>query len=726
MLEQLNGGSQPQRGPIDPEILEQLNAPPPEVEGVNVMRTRQPSNQTTPSVPAPKGAMRSLPPSRFLSGSDFDTMLFGGSLPMGLEVEKPVSTAPNLTEQQQRLGEFARLARTPVGTERLDAEASHIGAQPKDPYADDIQSGNAIWQLRNKGNYDPNYQLTPSETALDVYNSAQSGLGETTSFLTGLGGMAQQFMPAVSDWTAKISGVSDTDRIKLREKNAAAQAAHPLWTPEETSRSMEKTMPGSTTYRPATTLGRYGNMAGAFIGPGGIASKGNMAAGAVKNILAPAAITQAASDYSKGDPYFTLGAALMSPLAVRGALHGVGNISPAGRIDPARLKAADVLRRAGVRMTGGDISGSKSLRINESELGGRAYSGFREDQAEDITQAVTSTIKNATPTRRLGADELNAMAGSIGREFDDLGRRNIAVPDIRFTNAIGNVWRTYVRNTNPAAHNRVQQVEDYVVEMQSAIKQGQTPASVYQKLRSKLAAQARATKDPTLRAAYDGFRNAVDDMMERSIIATNPADVGRFRQVRKDWKNFMSLQESMSGASEATNLGLVTPAMLQQGVKRVEGRNAVSRNRGDLAELARASNALLRDLPNSNTASRAAARAPWMAGGGGLGLMAPTLLTGQKPEDLQGAAISVGSSGLGILGASLLPWGAGRALMSKTGRRYMSNQMAPWLKQPPGSWKVPLAMGGAGAGLMAAPYMLDIPPEEPQGLRSALKTQRGY
>ena len=50
-------------------------------------------------------------------------------------------------------------------------------------------------------------------------------------------------------------------------------------------------------------------------------------------------------------------------------------------------------------------------------------------------------------------------------------------------------------------------------------------------------------------------QDSLDGLMERSIQANNPADLGAFKEVRNQYRNFLVLQKAATGASEAARAG---------------------------------------------------------------------------------------------------------------------------------------------------------------------------
>src|SRR5690606_5365292 len=106
-------------------------------------------------------------------------------------------------------------------------------------------------------------------------------------------------------------------------------------------------------------------------------------------------------------------------------------------------------------------------------------------------------------------------------------------------------------------------------------------------LRSRLGRSLRRATDPELSGAIRGIQGALDDAMERSMVAAGSPDVGAWQQVRSDYRNYLALVDAAGGAGENAAMGLISPAALRQAVSR-QGKGAYVRGQGDFAELARA------------------------------------------------------------------------------------------------------------------------------------------
>ncbi|QXC50877.1 DUF4102 domain-containing protein [Agrobacterium salinitolerans] len=107
----------------------------------------------------------------------------------------------------------------------------------------------------------------------------------------------------------------------------------------------------------------------------------------------------------------------------------------------------------------------------------------------------------------------------------------------------------YMSVTPPNA--RVPIVADMMTDINNALKNGGSlDGKTYQSLRSRLDRVARGSSDPELANTLRDIRSALDDGMERSIAATNPKDLGGWRNARKEYRNMLVLEQAATGAGE--------------------------------------------------------------------------------------------------------------------------------------------------------------------------------
>lgn len=330
-----------------------------------------------------------------------------------------------------------------------------------------------------------------------------------------------------------------------------------------------------------------------------------------------------------------------------------------------RSKAVETLAREGVETTAGQKTGSRNLRYLESELGGGKVADVLERQGEQFTSAALKRV--GIDAKRASPEVVTEALERIGQQFDDLAARNVLKPDEKLIKELRAAYNEYGSMVPPATRAPI--VDELANDIVDAVKShGQIDGPVYQSLRSRLERMARQTKqDPQLSGVLRDFRSALDSGMERSILRTNPGDAGAWSKVRKQYRNMLVLEDAVTRATAGADEGLISPAALRGAAKANEGRRAFAKGQGDFDELARAGKVVMERLPDSGTASRTWARnlgamTPAMLGAGGGGYY------GAQEGGLQGAIV-------GALGGMLAPRIVGQMMMSKTGQRYLANQL---------------------------------------------------
>lgn len=344
------------------------------------------------------------------------------------------------------------------------------------------------------------------------------------------------------------------------------------------------------------------------------------------------------------------------PLAARGLQK---LITPAAA-SRGTTQAAQTLQREGVELTAGQRTGSKKLKYLESEVGGQAAEDITERQGRQFTAAVL---------RRAGinADSadpqvIDGAFTQIGQQFDDLAGRNVLRADPQFMRDVGTVLREYQQNVAQSQQANVvrEVVADIVGNAQNM--GGQLSGDFYKATRSRLDRLARSTMDPELKNALRDIMGAMDQGMERTIAQANPADLGAWRTVRRQYANMLVIEKAATGAGEQAAAGIITPARLRS-ASIGQNRRSFARGRNEFVDLANAGVQAMTPLPNSGTASRLAARgiAAIPAGVG-------AYLGGQQQGGAGGAIVG------GLAGAAL-PMGIGAAILSRPGRALLANQL---------------------------------------------------
>ncbi|MBL8845458.1 MAG: hypothetical protein JNN24_06770 [Hyphomicrobium zavarzinii] len=404
-------------------------------------------------------------------------------------------------------------------------------------------------------------------------------------------------------------------------------------------------------YQPQTTAGEYARTIGEFA-PAAIGGGLSLLSRAAR-VAAPAVVSETAGQLTEGtalEPWARVGGALVA-----------GHVTNAGQraitplpTDPVRQQAVQALEREGVTaLTAGQRTGRRPLQWTESTLSdipfaGRRANAIQSQQAEQYTRAALRRI--GINADRADPPTMATAYRQIGDRFNTVAGRNNLVPTRFFMNRLQTIGDDY-RNVT-AEPLRAPIVDEVITALRDpSIRQNNViPGRLYQNYRSGLgrAAQGIQSRDPVAAGAIRDIIDVLDRTMETSIRAfqgNNAADLGAFRQARNQYRHYLAIEEAVSRAGPGVE-GIITPAALRSALKR-QGKRAYVHGRGDLNELARAGDLVMRPLPQSGTTPRAVAAGLI----GGLSLTDPTFIT-----------------------SAVAPVVSGRVLMSEPVQRYLANQ----------------------------------------------------
>lgn len=500
--------------------------------------------------------------------------------------------------------------------------------------------------------------LSLTERAADVVKSAGSGLASGTLALLGSVGDLRDAATGGLQWLAKQAGYEQLPQqvgTFLRRAGVAPFAAVSAAPTSQQVRTAVENVTGSLQHQPQTTAGKYAYTLMEFA-PGAVLGPGRLGTKAITQWLAPALASETAGQLTAGtsaEPTARIIGALagaMAPAALRRAVTPL----PA---DQARLALIEQLDQAGIPMTAGQKTGSKALQYAESTLGDAPFAGGKASaiqtrQGEALTRAALRTA--GEDASRASTDVIDRAFRRLGQQFDDIGARNVIRADTDLRDDLLRVAQDYAATT-PTPNNAVPR-EILAIAKRFSDAGDTLPGRVYQDFRSRLERYARGAKnDPQLASAWRGIKDALDDAMERSLVAAgNQADIAAWQEARNQYRNLLAIERAATAAGAEAAEGLLTPRALRQSLVQQSRRN-YARGIGDLAELSHAANALLQPLPQSGTAPRALAY--------GLG-------------GLAGAAIGGPMNPLTAIGAVGGPAIAGRVLMSRPVQAYLANQLA--------------------------------------------------
>lgn len=536
----------------------------------------------------------------------------------------------------------------------------------------------------------PGFVVDQPSVMADVAKQGGIGLAKAGIGLAGLPGDISGAIDSVSDWTAKKLGMDPAEVARQR-------AAFDKFDFLPTSQGIQNKIEGVTGKfpEPQTTAGKYAQTIGEFA-PAAFGGEGTLLARGLRAAI-PGAASEAAGQATEGtaaEPWARAGGAIAGAIAPAVARRAITPFP----IAPERQASVDALRNAGVNdLTAGQVTGSKGLQYLESE----GFGNTAENQKEQFTRAALHQVGENAP--RATPEVIDRAFTRIGGEFDRLSAQNSMHVTVPVWNDLQTAARDYHVITPPSMRAPI--VQNVVNDIGNAAvnNNGVLTGDVYQHLRSQIGRAARSARaNPELAGALNDIQTALDDGMERSLIAAgNPQAVQDWQQARNQYRNMLVVEKAATGAGADTAEGLISPAQLRNATV-TQNRRAYARGQGDFADLARAGTNIMSPLPQSGTAPRLAARAL----GSGLGALAGS---GEGPE---GAGVGA------TLGAVGGPWALAR--MATMGRGYLGNQvMADAIRNAPPAMRQALLNSVLGANSSRLQPPAAVPPIFPNQLQPA-------
>lgn len=407
-------------------------------------------------------------------------------------------------------------------------------------------------------------------------------------------------------------------------------------------------------YQPKTAPGKLASgvirQAPALLNPGSLAMKTTQAVGS--GLLSEGA--GMAGEAMGAEP----GGFLDSTLRLGGNVAGGFTPSAWNRlsrprpIGPERRANLDVFEREGIPSTAGQQTGDRRLQFAEERAGGQRVV---EQQKDQFSRAALGRTGASIPpgTVRASQGVIDNALNHFDTEFNRLAGGTSAMMDTQLQNDMLNTAVSYIDETPLAAPF----VENFVNDLaqKAAGNGGMVSGEVYRNARTKLGSIIR-NGDPGLRGPAIDLQEALDDAVGRSM---GPQQMAEWDAARQDYRNFLPVEYTVSGAGADASRGVVTPQGLRTGVRASQGRRALASGRNAFGDLIEAGNDIMVPLPSSGTAERGRAMMPGIAGLTTIaGIMSDKPLTG------------IGTG----LAAMALPRARDAAMMSAPGQAFLARQ----------------------------------------------------
>lgn len=468
--------------------------------------------------------------------------------------------------------------------------------------------GTAVKKVAGWLGFQPSTAEAAGQTVSNAVSAGLNPIGGATKLLKAAGG---------PDLTRLYAPTSQTVR---EDVEAAVPAAKKL------------------NYDPQTKLGKFAKT-GTEFATGAVAGEARLPA-----ILRRVAEQTGIGFLSEGAGQATEGSAFEPYARFGTGLLGAGLLSSAVRKGPVTPQAQRLLDE-GIDLSAGQATGSKGLKIFESELGGGTTQSLAERQREQFTARAMQEV--GAPAGSLATPEnMLKQRNRIGAELDRVERAVGDVPiSVEGQQGMMDAVKKYtdgVGTPAPVVGNTVRDIGRIMTGNGTAVLNGEQLAGLRTRIR-----EAADGADFQTAEALRGLQTQLDNAIETHVKTsptTAPELADEWAKARQQYRLYLDLERTAANApAHLAGEGLFTPAGLRGGVKGVEGNRRLVTGQSEFTPLANDASVAMSPIPSSETAARSAARAgpTTMAGGTALG----------HP--------------FAALAATLAPFGAGKLLMSQ-------------------------------------------------------------
>lgn len=527
--------------------------------------------------------------------------------PDGVIYEFPEGTSEDVMRQalQQVYGAPSQPAQSPemtAGLAELSGMMQNPAVMPPSNYDDPLLPPRADAPYPEPV-AEPAQEWGLGDWAMDIGGAALSGLGRGVTGIADMVPTPTNFARNVTRDAGMISDWMGGDGSGWRD---AGQQMFP--TMRESAAILTD---GASEYKGESLPAQYAGTVAEFIPgavAGGFTGGGSMLGNVLRYGVAPGLASETAGQATEGtalEPYARVAAALASGPLVNLAESGFRRVvSPYGGADPERLALAQTLDDAGVPLTAGQRVGNEGLRRKE------ALSGRGQAIAADQKEAFTAAALKATGTdaNRATPEVLSATSKRIGDAFDDVLRGVDIMPSPETAAKIDDALIAFT-DSAPSGGAGPAVMAEMSRRVKTAAETGEViPASIVAGWRSRLS-KMTTSSDAAVRDSGRMAMEALDDALEGTLVGLGRTDdVAKLATAREQWRNFLAVQRAATGAGENAAAGLISPSALRNAMVQ-QGRSAYAQGRrGDLGDLARAGEGVLKALPDSGTPAGLAAR----------------------------------------------------------------------------------------------------------------------
>ena len=419
--------------------------------------------------------------------------------------------------------------------------------------------------------------------------------------------------------------------------------------PETTGQEVARKLTGA-----AVAGGATGGPGAAIVATGG-ALGGDVASRVVPDWLAPGA--ELAGNYAGGK-------------ATQKVVTPIGTATTA-----ERDRQVGMLGDEGIPLSAGERTGSGPLKKTEqilSQAPGSAGAISADVQAQKAAINRAVARKAGLDTDTLTPDVLNGHLDNVGSQIGQIASSNNMQLPTPFIQQLGQLRQSLRFMKTEAA----QEIEARLNQLNSMITVDPATGNPviagphYRTLMSDLR-EAITGADGTARGSMIQFRDMLRQQMEASM---KPEDAARWRELNRQYANGMVIQHAMGAAGAGPAEGNISLPHLRTAIKDSLGSDAYAKGYGDLNDLARAGQGVLRTPIDSGSPQGIQINRllNWI----GSGLAAVGGATGAVHGGVEGGIAGVAAPVLAPLAINTVMRGRIPGTNYSPGQEYLANRLA--------------------------------------------------
>lgn len=358
-------------------------------------------------------------------------------------------------------------------------------------------------------------------------------------------------------------------------------------------------------YQPQTELGKYAQTAASFA-PAAFGGEGGLLPRIARNVLLPAAGSEAGGYLTQGTPLEPYGRAVGAiAAAIPSAISDTASSLSANPVSPTVSQLVQKAESLGVPIRPGQYTNVPIAKVADDVLTRAPLTGFSDTNPLRITpeaqrgafnRALSNTFGENSPS--LTTDVIDDAYKRLGNIYDTVLPRNTVALDPQLQQTLGDIKQQGDILDTALPKNDQGRVSNTVDYLSGLLNRGSIPGKLYQSMRQRGGMLDSLSNDsnPSISTLGSQIRTALDDAFVRQAQGN---DGQLLQHANAQYRNLKVVDPLAAKAPT----GDISPALLLSRVM-AEYPNMARGGGGDIADLARIGQAFLKAPPNSGTPER--------------------------------------------------------------------------------------------------------------------------